>query len=62
MATLQGSDSAELNSHLQPSASRSADVPLTGPIVMKFGGTSVADADAIMRSWDRARRLASACT
>ena len=49
MATLQGSDSAELNSHLQPSASRSADVPLTGPIVMKFGGTSVADADAIMR-------------
>src|SRR5262245_23070875 len=49
MATLQGSDSAELNSHLQPSASRSVDVPLTGPIVMKFGGTSVADADAITR-------------
>jgi len=44
MSTLQGS---EPGTQTQPQ--RSADTLLTGPIVMKFGGTSVADADAITR-------------
>src|SRR3954452_21432002 len=43
------SDPTELNSRQQPARARSAGVPLTGPIVMKFGGTSVADVEAITR-------------
>src|SRR3954471_6354421 len=49
MTTVQGSDPTELNRRQQPATERSADVPLTGPIVMKFGGTSVADVEAITR-------------
>src|SRR3954465_4360636 len=49
MTTVQGSDPTELNRRQQPATERSAGVPLTGPIVMKFGGTSVADVEAITR-------------
>src|SRR3954467_2860580 len=49
MTTVQGSDPTERKRRPQPGAARSAAVPLTGPIVMKFGGTSVADVEAITR-------------
>ena len=42
-----GSDPSEVQS--RPGSDAIERVPLAGPIVMKFGGTSVADADAIMR-------------
>src|SRR4051794_23115362 len=49
MATLHGSDPTELNTRPEAPTAPSAGVRLTGPIVMKFGGTSVADPEAIMR-------------
>src|SRR3954469_17345580 len=49
MATLHGSDPTELNIRPEAPTAPSAGVRLTGPIVMKFGGTSVADPEAIMR-------------
>jgi aspartate kinase len=47
MSTVQGSDVTEPGSRTEPQ--RSTEAVLTGPIVMKFGGTSVADVDAITR-------------
>ncbi len=47
MTALPGSDQAKLENRSR--VERDRNVPLTGPIVMKFGGTSVADPEAIMR-------------
>src|SRR5438477_12324099 len=49
MSTLQGSDPAQPIAREHGRVGPAAGVPLTGPIVMKFGGTSVADVEAITR-------------
>src|SRR4051794_12871299 len=49
MKTLQGSDATQPINQERGRVAPVAAVPLTGPIVMKFGGTSVADVEAITR-------------
>ena len=49
MKTLQGSDATPPINQERGRVAPVAAVPLTGPIVMKFGGTSVADVEAITR-------------